>query len=135
MPTILVIDSEPDGRRCKRNLQRDGDTVASARVEDALEAIDAEAPDVVVLEVGPPSCGGLDVMDEIRGTWPDLPIVLHTAYGSYKDDFRSWAADEYVLKSEGIEELRRSIRRAVERTRGCRAPRGTLLRSHAGARG
>ena len=43
-----------------------------------------------------------------------VPIVLNTAFDSYRDDFTSWAADAYVTKGPDTEELRRTVRKLLE---------------------
>ena len=39
-----------------------------------------------------------------------VPIILNTAYSSYQDNFMSWAADAYVVKSSDLTELKRAIK-------------------------
>ena len=43
------------------------------------------------------------------GEFGRLPVVLNSAYSSYKDNFLSWAADAYVIKSSDTGELRQAV--------------------------
>jgi hypothetical protein len=42
-----------------------------------------------------------------------VPVVLNSAYSSYKDNFLSWSADAYVVKSSDLTELKETIRRLL----------------------
>ena len=44
-----------------------------------------------------------------------LPVILNTAYPSYKDNFMSWAADAYVIKSHDLTELKVKIKESLAR--------------------
>ena len=41
-------------------------------------------------------------------TW--MPVILNSAYSSYKDNFLSWSADAYVVKSSDLGELKQTIK-------------------------
>jgi len=45
-------------------------------------------------------------------------VVLSTAYGSFKDDFSSWLADAYVVKSGNLKELKAEVKRVLDRRYG-----------------
>jgi DNA-binding response OmpR family regulator len=49
-------------------------------------------------------------LGRIIGRYRDLPIILHSSYPCYKEDFMSWAADAYLTKSPDLKELKRTIR-------------------------
>jgi len=62
--------------------------------------------DLVVLDIRLDEGSGLELLREIKAAAPDRPVVLNTAYARYKDDFASWLADAYVVKSSDLEELK-----------------------------
>jgi len=72
--------------------------------------VDAESPDLVVLDIRMPGMDGLDAMSRILERHPKLKVVLNSAYSSYKDNFMSWAADAYVVKSSDLSELRSTVK-------------------------
>ena len=47
-------------------------------------------------------------MKELRA---DLPVILCSAYPEYKQDFGSWASDDYVVKSANLDELKAVVRK------------------------
>ena len=113
---ILIVDDEDHIRRLySEELADDGYEVATA--EDGhqlLERIGAEKPDLVVLDIKMGKYNGLDLLEEIRLKYYDLPVVLCTAYDTFKEDGKSIAADHYVIKSFDLTELKAKITNALE---------------------
>jgi hypothetical protein len=72
-------------------------------------------PELVVLEVGPPSRGGLRALGEVLALGRGIRVVLHTEHMVYQDDFRSWLADAYVRKAGDAIELRKAVREVLAR--------------------
>ena len=123
MARILVVDGE-DGARdaCCEGLRSDGHVViAAGKAAEALEAVRQQVPDLVVIDVGPPCKDGLGIVGELFALGREMRIVLHTTHMLYKDDFRSWLADAYVLKSGDTTALRDAVRDVLARSRRGRA--------------
>jgi len=57
---------------------------------------------------------GLDLLQDIRNTYYDLPVVMCTAYPDFKYDLKSIAADYYVVKSSDLRELKEKVKMAFE---------------------
>jgi two-component system response regulator (stage 0 sporulation protein F) len=53
-------------------------------------------------------------IDSLRNRFYDLPVVLCTAYDTYKYDEKATAADSYVIKSFDLSELKTAIQKAIE---------------------
>ena len=53
---------------------------------------------------------GLEAIGKIIEINKDIPIIINSAYSTYKDDFMSWAADAYVVKSYDLDSLKSTIR-------------------------
>jgi len=79
-----------------------------------LSKIAFHQPDLVILDIKLVDWDGLELLQEIRNRYYDLPVILCTAYDSFKEDDRSIAADYYVVKSFDLTELKIKIRRAVD---------------------
>lgn len=81
---ILVADDEPDVRSAlAERLQWMGHEVVT--VEDgqaAVTAVDSHTVDLAFLDVSMPRLNGMDALKRIRKRWPNLPVVMLTAYGS-----------------------------------------------------
>ena len=116
MSKILVVEDEKSLRLFyKEDLEQNGyevQTVGSAA--EGLRVFEADWPDLVVLDIRLPGMDGLDAMGRMLNKNPRVPIVLNTGYSSYKDNFLSWAADAYVIKSSNTEELRAKIRELLD---------------------
>lgn len=117
MKKILIIDDEANIREFyKDELQDEGYAVALAATgEQGLEALGAD-PDgfhLVMLDIKMPGMSGLEVLSRIKEISRDLPVILVSAYDTYKMDFSSWAAEDYIVKSSDITELKEKIRRYI----------------------
>ena len=117
--TILVVDDEPQIRRVMRTtLASTGYTVLEARSgEEALELMQKERPELVLLDVNMPGMGGLAACREIRDR-SDAAIIMLTVRNTEKDKVMALdaGADDYVVKPFGMEELLARIRAALRRT-------------------
>lgn len=77
-------------------------------VGTAQEAVDKAAVEdfaCIVLDIRMPGMDGIEGMQRILGGGKRCPIVLNTAYSSYKDNFLTWSADAYVVKSSDTQQL------------------------------
>ncbi|HHO76043.1 MAG TPA: response regulator [Deltaproteobacteria bacterium] len=66
-------------------------------------------PDLIIMDIRMPKMDGLDTMGHILKSRIDKPLIIHTAYSSYKDDPLISAADAYVLKSPDFTRLKTVI--------------------------
>ena len=112
MPKILVIEDEKNLRILyQQDFERDGfEVVTAANATDGLRMVEAERPDLVVMDIRLPGMDGLEAMGRVLDKNPKIPVVLNSAYSSYKDSFMSWAADAYVVKSADTGELRTRVK-------------------------
>lgn len=115
MHKILVIEDEKNLRTLyKQELELDGHRVVTAQTaEEGLRKVESESPDLVVLDIRMPGMDGLEAMGRILDQHPRIPIVLNTAYSLYKDNFLSWAANAYVVKSSDTGDLRREVQQLL----------------------
>ena len=116
MAKILIVDDEEHIRYLySEELSEAGYEVMTADSGHMLlERIEAEKPDLVVLDIKMLDYNGLDLLQDIRNRFYDLPVVLCTAYDTFKEDMKSIAADSYVIKSFDLTELKKSIAMALE---------------------
>jgi DNA-binding response OmpR family regulator len=61
-----------------------------------------------------PGKDGIELISRIMGMRKDIPLIINSAYQSYKEDFMTWAADAYVVKSSSLDELKARIRDLVK---------------------
>jgi DNA-binding response OmpR family regulator len=112
MPKVLIVDDEKSLRTLyQRELEREGYTVVcAATAREGLDLIESERPDVLVLDIRMPGMDGLETLARTLDQHPQLPVILNTAYSNYRDDFLSWGADAYLVKSADLTELVDKIR-------------------------
>ncbi|MEJ2725714.1 MAG: response regulator [Deltaproteobacteria bacterium] len=113
---ILIVDDEEHIRLLyTQELTDEGYAVSSADSGyRLLERIGEEKPDLVLLDIRMIDYDGLDLLQDIRKQFYDLPVILCTAYDTFKEDLKSVAADYYVIKSYDLTELKKRIAMALE---------------------
>jgi DNA-binding response OmpR family regulator len=128
MARILLVDDEEYIRHYYREeLTEEGHEVSTvATGHNLLKRIDLFQPEVVVLDIKLVDYDGLELLQEIRNRHHDLPVVLCTAYDTYKYDQKAIAADYYVIKSFDLSELKMAIQKAIEADTSIRPPKGNL---------
>lgn len=109
---IVCVDDEVNLLRLyEQELAAEGyQVVAVDSGREALREINDAPPDLVVLDIQLADGDGIDLLDQIRKTHRELPVVLHSAYSTYKHDFHSWLADDYLVKSSDLTRLKTRIR-------------------------
>ena len=116
MPKILVVDDEEHIRLLySEELKEAGYEVITAESGyKLLETIEDEKPDLVILDIKMVDYNGLDILQDIRNHFYDLPVILSTAYDTFKEDMKSIAADFYVIKNYDLTQLKKKIAMALE---------------------
>ncbi len=116
MKKILIVDDEEVIRMLySEELEDEGYKVITASHGRGLtEMIGREKPDLVVLDIKMAEHDGLDLLQVIRREFYDIPVILCSAYSSFKGDLKSIAADYYVVKSADLSELKQKIKMALE---------------------
>lgn len=116
MTKLLVVDDEKNIRKLyETQLKREGYEVTTVEsAEEALSIMEREQPDLVVLDIRLEGMDGIDCLRTLMEKRRDLPVILNSAYSTYKQDFASWMADAYVVKSSDLTELKDKIREVLE---------------------
>jgi two-component system response regulator (stage 0 sporulation protein F) len=116
MAKILIVDDEEHIRMLYQvELEDEGyEVITAADGRDLLGIIQREHPNLVVLDIKMAGYNGLDLLQEIRNRFYDLPVILCSAYDSFRRDMKSIAADFYVVKSSDLTQLKKTIARALE---------------------
>lgn len=102
--SVLIVDDDDDVRLlCRVNLEFEGYRVREAvDGRAALDAVAAERPDVVLLDVMLPELDGWSVLAELKRdpATTDLPVVMLTARSLEEDQLKGWStgAAEYITK-------------------------------------
>lgn len=112
MKKILLVDDDEDLLELyKETLEEEGfyvDTAKNGR--EAVEKVKEKNYDLVVLDIRMPEMNGIEALGHILSEKKEIKIILNTAYASYKDNFLTWGADAYLIKSSDISDLVSSIK-------------------------
>ncbi|MBW1991248.1 MAG: response regulator [Deltaproteobacteria bacterium] len=113
MKKILVADDEMSIRLLySEELKEEGyEVYLASNGKEALEIVEKVPLDLVILDIKMP---GIEALRQIKERRPNLPVLLSTAYGEYKQDFSTWASDEYLVKSSDLEDLRAAVKRYLK---------------------
>ena len=108
MQLLLVEDDRPLATSLRQALSKSGYAVNHVeKGEQALHAIRAERPDLVVLDVGLPDIDGISVLKQLRKDDMELPVLLLTARDTVEDKVNGLdsGADDYLAKPFEMTEL------------------------------
>jgi two-component system, OmpR family, KDP operon response regulator KdpE len=117
---ILVVDDEPDVVESVRlgfDLQwREVDVLGANTGDEALDIVEHEHPDIVLLDVGLPGIDGFEVLRQIRA-FSDVPVVMLTARDDAMDKVKGLelGADDYVTKPFNHLELMARVKAVLRR--------------------
>jgi two-component system response regulator (stage 0 sporulation protein F) len=116
MSKIMIVDDEEHIRFLySEELADEGyEVVTQDSGNQLMERIEEENPDLIVLDIKMVDYNGLDLLQDIRNKYYDMPVILCTAYDTFKEDMKSIAADFYVIKSFDLTELKNKIKMALE---------------------
>jgi DNA-binding NtrC family response regulator len=133
--TILVVDDDGPMRRTLSGLlESRGYAVADrGSAEDALEALQSGPVDLVITDLRMPGMKGEALLQEIRATFPALPVIAITAFGSVDAalELTRAGAFDYLEKPFRTQRVLESIERALERS----APAREHARARSGTAG
>ena len=123
MNVLLVEDDDSIAQPLAEGLRREGFSVVCAATGE--EALDADAPDFVLLDLRLPDVDGFTVCRELRAR-SDVPIIVVSARGEEVDRVvgLELGADDYLVKPFGLRELVARIRAVSRRKDGKRADGG-----------
>jgi DNA-binding response OmpR family regulator len=115
MARVLIVDDEVNIRKLyKSELEDEGyEVVTAASGAEALHILRDSAPDLVILDIKLEQENGLDFLRHLMEIRPSISVILNSGYSTYKDDFSSWLADAYLVKSSDTSELKDKVRELI----------------------
>jgi DNA-binding response OmpR family regulator len=116
---VLFVDDDPSIRKFVRaNLEaRDYEVRLAGDGEEALKIIEAELPDLILLDIMMPKLDGFEVCKQVR-EWSKIPIIMLTARETENDKVKclDCGADDYLTKPFSLRELLSRIQAVFRRT-------------------
>ena len=111
-----IVDVDPTVRWVleKALKQANITTLSVERAEHLLEAIDDDAPDVLITDVRMPGMSGIALLERLRGRLPELPIIVITAHSDLENAVAAYkgGAFEYLPKPFDIDEAVELVQKA-----------------------
>jgi len=121
---VLIVDDEDGIRRAVADVLSDeGYTpVLASDASEALRAVEAHQPDLVLLDIAMPGRDGVHVLDELRSVWPHVPVVMMSGHGSIETAVRTTklGAFDFLEKPLSYDKLLLCVSRAIEASRVAR---------------
>lgn len=118
--TLLIVEDEYSLQKLyQQSFQDDGYTVIMAKNgTEALEKIQGtDGIDLAIFDIRMDKMDGLEAMGRIKQMGVNFPMIINTAYPEYRQDFKSWAAQAFFIKSGDLTELKQKVKELLEGAR------------------
>ncbi|MBI5059093.1 response regulator [candidate division KSB1 bacterium] len=114
---LLVADDEKNLRELYRmELEEEGYEVeTAANGMEVLSRIEEREFDIIILDIQMPGLSGIDLLQKIMAHDKRQAVILNTAFPSYRDNFMTWPAEAYVVKSSDTAELKQAVKKVLDK--------------------
>jgi len=118
MPSVLIVDDEKPIREAVRSIleYEDFGVTEAGGGKEALDLIDRERPDAVLLDIKMSGMDGIETLDRIREEWPELPVVMFSGHGNIPtavEAIRKGAYD-FIEKPPDADKILVTLKNAVQ---------------------
>lgn len=117
MAKIFIVEDEPNLQLLYRyEIEGMGhEVVCAGNGRTALKCLESIKPDLVILDIQMAEGDGLEFITRMLDYRMSVPIIINSAYSHYKNDFMSWAAEAYIVKSSDLSELKETIQKVLSK--------------------
>jgi two-component system, NtrC family, response regulator PilR len=119
MSNLLIVDDEQSYRQLLSLVfEGDGHTIRTAmNGRQALELLQIEPADIIISDVRMPDMNGIELLRNARELYPDIGMVLMTAFASVEDAREAFklGADDFIQKPFDVEELKVIVKKTLEK--------------------
>ncbi|MCS7264221.1 MAG: response regulator [Armatimonadetes bacterium] len=114
---ILVVEDDEKQRQlyCEELKLAGYETIEARNASEAEEILNQGDVDLIVLDINMPGVSGMELLPRIHELHPGMPVIIHTAYGSYRENFISWLADMFIVKSPDAGGLVEAVKELLSR--------------------
>jgi len=120
MKPIWILDDDKSIRWVfEKALARDDIAFKSfSNTADALKTLEKEQPQIIVSDIRMPGGSGLDFLSEVKEKYPDIPVIIMTAYSDLESAVAAFqnGAFEYLAKPFDVDQALDVIKRAIDET-------------------
>ncbi len=111
-PKVLFVDDDRSLLRLYQDEFSDEgyEVMLASNGDDGLTAFRRESPDVVILDLNMPQRDGIEVLNTMLGLNRQAKIIIHTAHPHFRDNFLTWGAEAYMVKSSDLDDLKKKIK-------------------------
>ena len=74
-----------------------------------------EHPQLVIMDMRMPGMDGIEALSTILGMDRQASILINSAFPQYRENFTTWGAEAYLLKSSDLGELKQKVREILDR--------------------
>ncbi|WP_303852656.1 response regulator [Seleniivibrio woodruffii] len=115
--TILVVDDEPEIRLLYRSELEDRGykVIEASGSAECYDALAKNNVDLILLDIKLKGESGIDILQNLSSREKKVKIILATAYSAYQDDFSTWLADGYWVKSLEFDNLIEEINKVLHK--------------------
>jgi len=122
MARILITDDDAIRRSLELHYRALGhEIITAANATEAFAVVDADPPNVVISDIRMPGEDGLSLLKRIRGSHPEVPVIIMTAYHDLETTVSAMqgGAVDYVPKPINVAEMDTALEQALNRQDGC----------------
>ncbi len=116
MKRILIADDEESLQRLyQEEFEEEGyEVILAGNGKEVLSRLEDHRPDLIIMDIRMPEMNGIDTLRIIKEKYPQIPVILCSAYSEFKQDFSVWASDDYVVKSSDLTELKEAVKKHLK---------------------
>jgi two-component system nitrogen regulation response regulator NtrX len=114
---VLIVDDEPSVLlETSASLKRHYDVLTASRAEEAEKVLGDQKVDLLLTDLRLPGKDGISLLESVKGSHPDLPVVLMSGHGTIEEAVKAirLGAVDFVEKPFGPERLQVTVERALE---------------------
>ena len=119
MKTILVADDELGIRDLYSDIFKEAgyNVLLAATGAECLDLVSKNTVDLIILDIHLPDINGMLILEKLSKELDKKapPVILNSAYAGYESNSKAWLAEQYLVKSGNLDELKDTVRKIVAR--------------------